>query len=80
MLPALITMGNDVDNRVRLASIHPIGNIAVSASDPLVLEKVNAQFHTFLEDEGEGIHLEFVNTITAITPHIKSNTRDAGIV
>lgn len=43
-----------------------------------VIEKVNAQFLTFLEDDAEGVDLEVVNMFTAIVPHLKTTVRDSG--
>eukprot|EP01104_Vermistella_antarctica_P009958 TRINITY_DN2626_c0_g1_i1.p1 TRINITY_DN2626_c0_g1~~TRINITY_DN2626_c0_g1_i1.p1 ORF type:complete len:1221 (+),score=334.34 TRINITY_DN2626_c0_g1_i1:256-3918(+) len=77
ILPALITLSNDMDKVVRFHSVQPLGAVAVSVSEDQILEKVNTQFDLIMDDSSAAISGEVVLTFGQIIPNVKANFRDA---
>lgn len=77
VLPALLTLGNDIEASVRAAAIVPIGNVAINFPDNLLLERINVQFETWEQDEGSGVQQELINAFASIIPQVTAVFRDA---
>lgn len=80
ILPALITLSNDIDKMVRFHGVAPLGSVAMNAAEDEILEKVKTQFEMILDDSSHAILQQVVHTFSSIIPHVKASFRDQYIL
>jgi len=80
VLPALVTFSSDPDKAVRFASLQALGNVAINVEDPQILEKIQVQFTSYLDDDSHATRYEVVKIFTRMIPTVQSRFRDQFIL
>ncbi|RDD47230.1 LisH domain and HEAT repeat-containing protein KIAA1468 [Trichoplax sp. H2] len=84
IVPALITLGTDQHSQVRLATVSAFGSIAERVSKNEILERIGAQFQSFLEDNSVNFYYDIVREIvqcfSRIGPNADPSFRDEFIL
>ncbi len=80
ILPALITLANDLDKMVRCSSISPLTSIIENCSNKEILERVYTQLQAFLSDpilkDEYLLQIELLKTFRRISTKVNSKFRE----
>jgi hypothetical protein len=76
LFPAVITLSNDIDNMVRLATVKQLCNVSLIVSTKELIEKIDVQIDTMLSNPTQEIICEIVREFTRIIPSVSSLVRD----
>jgi len=80
VLPALVTFSSDPDKTVRFSSLQALGNVAINVEDAQILEKIQVQFTSYLDDDSHATRYEVVKIFTRMIPTVQSRFRDQFIL
>lgn len=84
VIPALVTLGNDPEISVRIATIPALGTILETITSREMLDRVYMQLQTFLDDpmyrEEHSLHVELIATFARVGPNAEPKFRDEFIL
>ncbi|CAF0796504.1 unnamed protein product [Brachionus calyciflorus] len=84
ILPALITLANDLDKMVRCSSISPLTSIIENCENKEILERVYTQLQSFLSDpilkDEYLLQIELLRTFRRISTKVNSKFREEFIL
>eukprot|EP01125_Pyxidicula_operculata_P014832 TRINITY_DN4991_c0_g1_i1.p1 TRINITY_DN4991_c0_g1~~TRINITY_DN4991_c0_g1_i1.p1 ORF type:complete len:1331 (+),score=329.11 TRINITY_DN4991_c0_g1_i1:371-4363(+) len=80
VLPALITLSNDIHKVVRTATISAYGDLTTIITSPILLDKIQVQLQTLIENSSRKMQREIVRVFGKIIPDVNPDFRDQFIL